>query len=335
MAVTSYYAPTPQFNTVLTALYRRVLESEPVEQTYREHRLLSMLEKEDGARYMVNGGRTLHIPISSLGSTRAVPVRGGSTIPLTNADNRTMAEYTMSHYTIGLTVWGTQLAEARGPDKLFDLMKSVKTDGLLEMADKLDTDLWASSAVSNGLSGIRLAFPTDGGNSSTTYGGHAGATNTFWRSKTITTGGTATTALIPQLDTLEQNIRTEKSKKIDYYVTTANLETIYKRVARTYHQITTAPTAATKRVADLGYGSAAHNGVPVLDDNTCPAGFVYGLSMAATKWAYDPDFNYSTDEFVELTAGQQYGKAGLMHVRGCFVVNERRCNGQISGLTES
>ena len=157
MAISSYYAPTPVFNSVLTAVYRRVLESEPVEQTYKEHRLLSMLEKENGGRYQVNGGRTLHIPISSLGSTRAVPVRKGSTIPLTDSDSKTMAEYTMSHYTIGVTVWGTDLAESKGPDRLYDLLKSKKDDGLMEMADKLDTDLWSSSAVTNGLSGIRLA----------------------------------------------------------------------------------------------------------------------------------------------------------------------------------
>ncbi len=334
MAISSYYGPTPTFNTVLTAVYRRVLESEPVEQTYKEHKLLSMLEKENGARYQVNGGRTLHIPIGSLGSTRAVPIRKGSTIPLTDSDSKTMAEYTMAHYTIGVTVWGTDLAEAKGPDRLFDVLKSKKDDGLMEMADKLDTDLWSSSAVTNGLSGIRLAFPTDGGNSSTTYGGHAGATNTFWQSKAITTGGTASTVLVPQMDLLEQQINSERSKGIDFWITTYNLERIYRQTARTFLQ-TTSATVAGKKVADLGYSASFHNNAPILPDNTCPAGFVYALSTSCTKWAYDPDFNYATDDFVDMAAGGQYGKVSLMHTRGAFVVNQRRCNGQISGLTES
>jgi hypothetical protein len=333
MAITAYYGPTYSFNTVLTNFFRHVLEKEPIEQTYKEHALLSMLEKEDMSRYQVNNGRLLQIPIGSVGTSRTIAARGSTQVTLTDSDTKTVLEYNMSHYLTGCVIWGTDNIEAMGPDHMFDFVQSKKNDVVMEASDKLDEHLWATSAATNGISGVRLAFPTDGGNSSTTYGGHAGATNTFWQSKSITTGGVASSVLLTQMDSMDQQLRAEKSSQYDTIVTTYNLERIYKQEARNYMVLNANMGGPAKKAADLGIADASYNRKPIVPDNTCPAGFMYFLCSKRTKWAYDPKYNYTFGQFQDLT--DRFGRVALMHNRGCFLTTERRCNGQISGLTES
>lgn len=331
MALSGALAPSYTFDSALTSVFRAVLETKPIEQSWRKHPLLGMLEKESSDPYTITGGYNLHIPFAVTGSSRAQNIRGATTITMTDSDDVSMLQYTMAHTTQPIVIWGTDEDETRSDERLYSLADRKTKAAQNELSDKVSADIWASSTPTLGVSGIRLAFPTDGGNSSTTYGGIAGNTVTSWRSEAITTGGVATTAMLGQMDQMDQNIRENQSRDWDVIFSTFNLERIYKQVARQYLSVTS--SGAAKKAADLGYSSAAYNQKPVIPDQECPSGHLYFVSLESTKLVKQTDRWFKMGGFKEPT--QQYGRMALLHARYAFVVNERRCNGDISGLTES
>ena len=65
------------------------------------------LEKEDSTPYNIVGGYLIQIPVKATGTSRAVNIRRGTTIPMTDSDDVTMTQANFAHTTQPIVVWGT------------------------------------------------------------------------------------------------------------------------------------------------------------------------------------------------------------------------------------
>lgn len=336
---------TVVWESAVTAAYRTVMGSTPVEQTFRPNTAIGLLDRK---RKTFQGGKYLQVPIGFVGTTRAKAIERAGTVAVSDSDDVTMAEYQRAHYYQPIAIYDTEERDCDTPEKVYDLYKRKFSAAKMELNNKLATDFWLSTYTAPQIQGIRLAAPTDGG-TSTVYA-NVPVANTNWASQTNTTGGAASTALLGYLDTLDYSLSAGGSEQWSYAVTTSNIHRILKQVARTYHQFQVNPQSkAGKRIADLGYQVVEYNGRPIVWDINCPAGFVYFFHERACYLAVSDDtgasmgdvdsqgngLEYELMRWSDMTPNNQVGRATYLHWCGQFVVEERRLIGQISGLTES
>ena len=88
-----------------------------------------------------------------------------------------------------------------------------------------------------------------------------------------------------------------------------------------------------KKMANLGFTNTTFHGVPVLGDVFCPAGYWYGLDMAAFELREHSDYGLTVGDWFELPqAGYPNAKAKYISWVGNLLARRRNTSFKFSAL---
>ena len=326
------------FNTVLTAHLREILEATPREQSYEKNAALMQLERTNKIR--VDRGGYMHINVSNTpdqsdpDATDALarPYDGAQPASTEGFDDVTLAQYRRKLYAVPIKILHSEELDAGGERALFDLASQKLKQARRILENRLANDLWQTSQVTNGITGLPLHIPTDP--TTGTLGNIDRSANTWWRSQSTTSFGSFGSNLT-KLDTMSLDVTASGGEDWDWIVTDKTTFLRFKQQARTYLQINAgAPTsAAGKRLAEFGFSVVEFEGKPVIWDRNCPAGYLYFINNEAIKLAVIPGEEFAMTDFVPLHASGQQGRIAYLRWAGQLVSFEPRLLGQCSGIT--
>jgi hypothetical protein len=333
------YSSTWTWDTVLTSYARKVLKSQPVEQSYQHNATLAMMERSENIK--VRGGGYFQCPVTSVTSALGGVVEKGTALSTADVDDTTMAEYRRVKYGEPVVLFESDEDDTRTPEALFDLLGHKVMQAKRRLENKIASDLWATTQqTSNGnncLTGIPLHIE-EAPISSGALGGldGAAASQSFWRNQTTTTGGVASSVLMNQIDAIDYDLSAGGNRSWDFAITTKGLHKILKQVARTYGTVNLNPmSSAGRRIADLGFPVVEYDSKPIIWDRNCPSGYMYFVNKEAMKLAIMPGREFTLGPWARLEGNGQLGRIAYVRWTGQLVTFERRMLGQISGLTES
>ena len=265
---------TYDFGDDHAALLRKVIRGTPREQAFEECPTLTMLEK----RTMPLEGHYYHVNVSHVGTATGGPYVDNTVLSTVHVESLKVAQYTPSFYGEAARMSRPQKLQTRGPRALFNAWVERLTQAKMRLKDKMADDLYATSQVTNGITGLPLAIPV-----TTTTGtfGLNRATYTWWRnysSATITWSSAGTAAL----DTMFIRIRGATGKYPDWCVTT---EAVYAKItaaARSTINFNPTYTGSYKQqLNDMSIDAVSFHGKPIFPDSHCDSGKLYAVTSDA------------------------------------------------------
>lgn len=317
---------TYNMTTDLAANLRQYLNSQPREQAFIDTPTLNMLHERD----VKLGSAYIHVNVSYAGTAVGGPYVKNSAVSTEDVESATVAQFTPSFYAEPARISHIEEMQNRGPEKKFELWAHKVEQAKLRIRKKLATDLFATSQVSNGLTGLPLAIP--GTNTSGTYGLNR-ATYTWWRNYSSTSVGAYTTYGVDAMDLMYIDILTKTGRKPDFYVTTP---TIFQKMMKTARAsaLRFTPTYEgpyKKQLNDMAIEHISFAGSPVICDQYCDSGKVYAIRNDALylgtfeKWDVAGPF--------PLEGSGVQGKVMFVRWGGQLLCEEQRALGQLSGLS--
>lgn len=328
------------FNTVLAAHLREIMQASPREQSYERNAALMQFERTN--KVTVDRGGYMHVNISNLPDASdpdaddalARPYDGATPASVESFDDVTTAQFRRALYAVPIKILDSEELDAGGERALFDLAAHKLAQAKKILENRIANDLWSTSQVANGLTGLPIHIPADP--TTGTLGGINRATsgNEFWRSKTVTSFGSFGSNL-SKLDTLSLDVTASGGDDWDWACTDKTTFLRFKTQARTYLQINAgAPvTAKGKRLAEFGFSVVEFEGKPIVWDRNCTAGTIYLINNSAIKLAVIPGREFALTDFQPLHASGQQGRIAYLRWGGQLVSMEPRLLGQASGIT--
>lgn len=324
---------TRTYDTVLSAFTGKVMQAMPKEQTKKKNTLLGMVQKTTES---ATGG-FMYINVSSLTTKdgEGAFVKAETLTP-EDEDDTTRATFRRKLNRVNITIFEADRIDNPEDKAYFGLIAHKLKMGRWRMEEIENTQMWATSAVANGIIGLPLAANDDGGVSSGAYGGIDGAagSQTFWRNEFDADGYTISTGIENAMD--EMDYKMNDHEGWHFAVTGKPVHRIMRQNMREYASITDPRVQSGSKAADLGYSYLQYDSKDVIYDRSCPATSttvgqrMYFVNNDCFKYAYVPGYRYRLGPWKELP--KQEGRTATLLCASQFVVYGRRGLGAISAL---
>ena len=322
MAGVSY---TYVFGDDKAANLRKVVNAGPREQAYYESPTLAMLEK----RTMPLEGHYYHVNVSHKGTATGGPYVDNSVLSTVHVESVKVAQYTPAFYGEAARMSRPQELQTKGPRALFNAWAHRLSQAKLRLRAKLAEDLFATSQVTNGITGLPLAIPATA--TTGTFGLNR-ATYEWWRNYTQTAVGAYTSNGVDAMDKLAIDIQLKAKKLPDFYVTT---QTVYQKMMKAARStINFNPTYSGPHKAmlnDMGIDHISFRGAPVFADPYCDAGKIYAVRRDALYLGVFEEWEIEGPE--SMTPFGVMAKVAFVLWGGAMICEEQRALGQLSGVT--
>jgi len=317
---------TYNFNTDLTANLRQYINRGAREQAYVDSPALRLLEK----RSVSLGSEYLHAAVSYCGTALGGPYVDNTQVSTQDIETATTAQYQPAFYAEPARVSHIQLMKNKGPEARFELWAHKVEQAKLRLRKKLATDLFATSQVTNGLTGLPLAIPATA--TTGTYGLNR-ATYSWWRNYTETSVGAYTTYGTDAMDNLINDIQTKTGKKPDYFITTVDVLQEMQSEARENQRWSgpTSPGPYQAVLNDMAVEHISYAGAPVVADQYCDSGKVYAVRNDALFMGVFEEFDLTP--VIDLGATGVQGQVMYVRWGGQLLCTEQRALGQLSDIT--
>ena len=303
-----------QANTVSKDVYNKDYS----ENVYDSHPFLKTLK--DKKKVIVAGGDQITFPVQykSLGTGDAVD--WGDQVNFESVDTLTQAVLDWAPYRAHtMLTWEERSKNQAGPQQIVNLIKNKHKQLEAEMAFRVATDIWATSAVSGRITPIATIVDADD-----SYAGIAVADATVWAGNEDTSSTTLTRALL-----YEDVVTSEFADgKPNAHYTTRALLAAYNSLlgADERYQNT--------KDANAGFTTLTLYGDPVYSDSYIAAGDWFGLDMDAFELHMMKGENMAVSDWEDLhVAG--YPKS-LSKIATCvtnLVCYRRRTSFKLTALT--
>lgn len=322
MAGVSY---TYVFGDDVAANLRKVVVPDPREQAYEDSPCLAMMEK----RTIPLEGHYFHVDVSHVGTATGGPYVDNSVLSTAHVESVKVAQFTPSFYAEAARISRPQKLQTRGPRALFNAWAHRLDQARLRLRKKLSEDLFATSQVTNGITGLPLAIPAT--NTSGIYGLNR-ATYTWWRNYTATSVGAYITNGVTNMDKMVIDIRVAEGKIPDYFVTT---EAIYAKVlSEARSTINFDPTYSgpyKSMLNDMGIDAVSYNGSPMFPDPYCDSGKIYGVTNNAFYMGVFEEWEIEGPE--SMVPFGVMAEVAFILWGGATICESQRALGQLSDVT--
>lgn len=320
-------------NTVFTAHAHNYLNSKPRDQYYRMTPTLAHLRSKKKEKA---GGQYLIEPLHQGGAALGGAYNKASVLAPVGADPVTQARYQWAFYREPVVIYEQDEKIASG-DAVFDLVEANVEKAKNALTEKIAQHIYTTStdSASVSLQGLNLAVPDDLGNSSTTYGGIAGATYTFWQaaSNSSAIGAFATLALPAMRTAFNAASKSKGGGSPNLIVMSQSGFEAYESLVSTHHEITTATSNKVKQMADLGFATLSFKGVPVVWDPYIDSDEMYFINDDAVQLVTMPGDDFRLTDFESTKHEGLFARVAWIIWNGQMSVRERRQLAKLRGLT--
>lgn len=256
-------------------------------QVYDSSPWLSRLKSKD--KVIFDGGTQIQFPIRYKEAGTALAVSARQQLNYTQVETRTAAVVDYGHYANhAMMSWDEREANV-GSAKIINLMKDKYQELEDDLAEKMSDDLWATTAVTNGLTPI-----DDIVDSADSYGGISVTDASLWAgnedsSTTRLTLYGASTSLAANM-----NAATLGSRKPDFLVTTRNLFSKLESLVEPQKRYEDVETAK------IGFANVSFHGATAVSDAHVPAQAFFGLCTDVWEFRVHKDYNFKATDWREL-----------------------------------
>ncbi len=196
-------------------------------------------------------------------------------VPVAQTNEFTTVNYGWSRVVGTVIISDQEEDENKGDSVIFKLMKA-KLQVLEEsIKEKFSEYLYSAGGGADplGLPSLIPDDPTTG-----TLGGINRATESQWRTSSYNfAGGLNATNIEEAFDDILMDL-TFKSDKPDLILAGRNIYRLYRAAFRDKVMFNLTDTNNGKRMFDLGFAGASHNGIPILYDEDCPVNKAYFIN---------------------------------------------------------
>lgn len=294
-------------------------------------------------------GRKLRVPVKVSKNTTGTSFRGFDTFSTAATDNRQVMEFTPAFYQITCALPGDELSVADTEEKVLDMMKLTIQSDTEDMADDLGTIAYLDGTGNGSKDPLGLAALVDDGNSVATIGGLSRSTYTTLKGTVTASGGTLTLA---KVDTLWSNI-VSGAQKITAFYTTETVSNLYGQLLRPQERITKSASSMKGMVGGTGFESLEYNSKPILQDEKCTSGVLFGLNEDYIDFYALPFFSAKPISYQNQMEGNDYSApvglgfswtdwivpanagsvVGHVYFGGQFITTNPKRQGKMTGIT--
>lgn len=326
MAITASYT----FNTVLASHLREIVQKEPREQTYEKNACLLQMGKTN--KIKVDRGGYMHVNVSSIETAKGGPYNGATPVSTAGSEDVHTAQYRRALYAEPIQILHSEEVDAGGVRALFSLAEHKMKQAKKRLENLLATHLWATSQVTDALTGLPLQISTTP--STGTLGELSRATYSFWRNQALTSFGSFGSNLA-KLDQISVDVTASGGNDWDWMVTDKTTFLRFKNQARSYLQINAgAPTSdGGKRVAEFGFSVIEFEGKPVIWDRNAITQRIYVINNEAIKLAIIPGEEMTVTDFQPMHGTGVQGRIAFVRWGGQILTIEPRLLGVADGIT--
>lgn len=187
---------SPNLSEIVTTTLRN--RSKEIADNVTTHNALLMRLKERGNMKTVSGGRTIVVPLEYAANSTFKYYSGYELLDVSPSDVISAAEYNWKQASVNVTISGLEQIQNAGPEALIDLLDARIKNAEHTMMNNLSSGVYADGTGSNSkeIGGLQLLIEDTGSSSSSTVGGIARGTFSFWQNiafSSATNGGAAAT----------------------------------------------------------------------------------------------------------------------------------------------
>ena len=284
MALDYDYISSYTKNTYIPGLIDEVLGSNPS--------IFRALGKAKKKRW---GKKIIVSPLLHSASTRGGSYGKWDTMNTDFEDKVTAAEFEPKYYRWPITISGIDKLENSGNEaEVVDILDSETQIAKMSAQDDLGADLFEDGTTSaNDLDGYGAAI--DDGTVVATYGGIARGTYTWWASQYDYNSGTDRALTIKLMQNMWGlcKVGRDSTDAPTYIVTTQDLWDKFASI------LDVSRRRSDDYMGKAGFDNLLFNGVPVVIDSHCTAGYMYFINERHTYMIVHPDENWKFVPFAE------------------------------------
>lgn len=287
--------------------------------------------KEKGAIKTEDGGERIVEPLMYGTNETAGSYDGYDQLDVTPQDGIDAAEFNWKQYSASITISGKQIRQNKSrKEKIIDILDAKTTQAEMSLKGALVDGIFSDGTGNDGkdLTGLKAMVLNSG-----TYAGIDSGTYTWWQS---TVDSDAVALSIPDMRAVFNSSSTGGKDAPDLIVTTQTLfeayEAMFTQLGSTnvYGSFST-PSEGMKKMADGGFTNLGFKGVPIVWDESCPAGYMFMLNTKHMKLVVHEDANFDTTDF-EKPEDQDALVAQILFM-GNLTCNRRKSFGVLSAKT--
>ncbi len=249
---------------------------------------------------------------------------GAETLPAVLQDGITEAVYSWKQYAGDISITNLQKATNSGEAQIINLLQALIKQTELTFKEKLNLGAWGDGTgnSSKDLTGLQALI-----SATTTVGGISPTTHTWWKSDVTSNVGSFIANGRDAMRTAFFNV-SKGADKIDVIFTTQSIweafeKTLEPEVRRSHDG-----------VANSGFENITYRSIPVIIDDDCPSGEMFGLNSNYINYVVHPDFDMSHTPFANLVVtGQQDVTSAKILFYGNLTINNRRKFFRLTGIT--
>jgi len=277
------------------------------------------------------GGDTIQPHIKYVQASNAGSYRGYDPLDITPQQTRTDAEFRRKQNYASIVFNGYEMASSRGKNAIFSMAEVAMQDAEDTMFDKMATQIFSDGTGNGGKDILGLEAAIDDGTGTAIYAGIDRTTELWWRA-----GQLSAAAALSMTELTERYVAASRGgmqNSPDFFVAGFTAWNVVNTLCRNRFETHSAVNNAGKMFANLGFPFVNFMGVPVVYDEYCPTGTLYGLNSETIQLWSDPVINFKPTEMVK--PANMDAKIGQILWSGELVCTEPRANFKIEGITSA
>jgi hypothetical protein len=286
------------------------------------------LKKRDNIK-VVGGGRQFIEQLLYKTNSSFAARAGLDTITTPVTDAITASEWDIKVISGSIVLPTLDVAKNSGSkEKLLDYAKAKALEAEVSMGEILGDQLYNTAVSTNDFDSIPRIISEDASTETISVGGINGSANSYWRNYSHDTA--VGTFNVSQngwnaIDTsLNQATFGRMGPKL--IVTTKAIFTLAQLGMTSLMKYTTADSTGA-----IGFKSLEYAGIPIVFDDNCPSGNLYGIDTDAIKLKVLSQGNMRQTPF--QLKYDQLAEAALLYIFGNLTCNSRRTNFVIDSIT--
>lgn len=321
---------TRTMTSLLASTLENTMMSGVVQDSIFDATPLTRRLRNAGQLKVVNGGEKLRISIDYAKNPTAKSYDDLEGLDVSRRQTQTSAHYAWKQYSASVTISGREIRINKAQDsKLFDLLDARLNNAAKSLVDVITTGVYSDGTgnASKDITGLEAAIETTPG--TTAYAGVPVA-NTAWQNKVQTASGAAAVNLVKHLRT----VWNQCSQGSEGFDSSPNLIVVPRTVHESYEALLQPQYRyGSGEAGDAGVGVLRFKGSDFIWSDYCTSGTAYLLNLNHLFLYVHEDANFqSTNEGLQKPVNQD-GLSTQVLFMGNFLMNNRRKNGKITGIT--
>ena len=246
---------------------------------------------------------------------------GAETLDTTLQEGMTIARFNWKQYSASIGITGLEKRSNQGEAAIIRLLESKTQQSVMSLRDQLSQGAWSDGTgnSSKDLTGLQAIV-----DSTTTVGGLAPATFTWWAAnETASAGSFAATGLEKMRTTY--NTISYGNDKPDAIFTDQDVFEYFEKALQPQERY------SNTNAANSGFANLTFKGIPLLWDRDCPDKEMYFLNSKYLNLVVHRDADISTGPF-QTPENQDVSTAQILF-QGNMTTNNRRMLGKITGFS--